>query len=150
MYYSIGEVSEQTGIAISTLRYYDKEGFFPAMNRTNGRIRRFSDTELSAIRVIECLKSSGLSIKDIKRFMDWTTEGDATLLQRRELFYQSLETVKEQLGELEQTMTMLKYKCWYYDTALALGSESAVKSMTPEEFPVDIRECAKAFHAPVI
>ena len=66
MFYSIGEVANTTGIAISTLRYYDREGMFPNIGRSNGGIRVFSDIEIDTIRVIECLKSSGMSIKEIK------------------------------------------------------------------------------------
>ena len=65
--YTIGQVSEMFGLPISTLRYYDKEGLFPAMERKNG-IRKFGDAELEALRVIECLKTSGLEIKEIKLF----------------------------------------------------------------------------------
>lgn len=75
MYYSIGEVANATGIAISTLRYYDREGMFPDMERSNGGIRVFSSKEIDTIRVIECLKSSGMSIKEIKEFLDWCQEG---------------------------------------------------------------------------
>ena len=57
--YTIGQVSEQFDLPVSTLRYYDKEGLFPALTRTSG-IRRFGEQELEALRVIECLKRSGL------------------------------------------------------------------------------------------
>ena len=57
--FTIGQVSEMFHIPISTLRYYDKEGLFPGLERTSG-IRRFGETELEALRVIECLKQSGL------------------------------------------------------------------------------------------
>lgn len=67
--YTIGQVSEMFNLPISTLRYYDKQGLFPEMVRESG-IRKFSDTEIEALRVIECLKKSGLEIKDIKQFMD--------------------------------------------------------------------------------
>ena len=63
--YAIGQVSEMFGLPVSTLRYYDKEGLFPEMERVSG-IRKFSERELEALRVIECLKRSGLEIKDIK------------------------------------------------------------------------------------
>lgn len=66
--YTIGQVSKMFNLPISTLRYYDKEGLFPDMNRESG-IRKFSEKELEALRVIECLKKSGLEIKDIKQFM---------------------------------------------------------------------------------
>lgn len=72
--YSIGEVSKMFDLPVSTLRYYDKEGLFPNMQRVSG-IRKFSDNEIEAIRVIECLKKSGLEIKEIKQFMEWCSEG---------------------------------------------------------------------------
>lgn len=78
--YTIGQVSEMFGLPISTLRYYDKQGLFPGMERISG-IRKFSEKELEALRVIECLKRSGLEIKDIKQFMDWCVEGAATYPQ---------------------------------------------------------------------
>ena len=72
--YTIGQVSEMFGIPVSTLRYYDKEGLFPNMQRVSG-IRKFSGTELEALRVIECLKKSGMEIRDIKQFMGWCCQG---------------------------------------------------------------------------
>lgn len=66
--YTIGQVSEMFDLPVSTLRYYDKEGLFPELNRTSG-IRQFSENEIEALRVIECLEKTGLQIKDIKQFM---------------------------------------------------------------------------------
>ena len=83
--YSIGQVSEMFNIPASTLRYYDKEGLFPAMERSSG-IRQFTDNELDALRVINCLKKSGLEIKDIKQFMQWCEEGPSTFKKRLNLF----------------------------------------------------------------
>lgn len=62
--YTIGQVSKKFGLPISTLRYYDKEGLFPNMQRISG-IRKFDEKEIEAIRIIECLKKSGMEIKDI-------------------------------------------------------------------------------------
>ena len=66
--YSIGQVAEMFGLPISTLRYYDKQGLFPNMERSSG-IRRFSDQEIEALRVIECLKKAGMEIQDIRQFI---------------------------------------------------------------------------------
>ena len=66
--YTIGQVSELFHLPISTLRYYDKEGLFPQIERTSG-IRKFGNNELEALRIIECLKKSGLEIKEIKQFI---------------------------------------------------------------------------------
>lgn len=138
MQYSIGEVANTTGINISTLRYYDREGLFPNMERSDGGIRRFTDTELETLGIIECLKSSGLSIKEIKLFLNWCQEGDSSLQKRRDLFYERLAVVKAQMETLQKTMNTLQFKCWYYDTALAAGTEDAPKSLSPDEIPEEI------------
>ena len=75
--YTIGQVSTMFDLPVSTLRYYDKEGFFPNLER-KGNIRYFSDNELEALRTIECLKKSGLEIKDIKQFFIWVSEGSSS------------------------------------------------------------------------
>lgn len=140
MYYSIGEVANATGIAISTLRYYDHEGMFPNMERSNGGIRVFSDIEINTLKVIECLKSSGMSIKSIKEFLVWCQEGDSSLHKRREMFHTRLKAVEKQIEELEKTKNRLKYKCWYYDTAIVAGTEEAVKNVPDEKIPKDVRD----------
>ena len=63
--YTIGRVSEMFGLPISTLRFYGREGLFPGMERQSG-IRKFGERELEALRVIECLKLSGIEIRDIR------------------------------------------------------------------------------------
>ena len=63
--YTIGQVSEMFDLPVSTLRYYDREGLFPDIERQSG-IRRFGERELEALRIIECLKLSGLEIREIK------------------------------------------------------------------------------------
>jgi len=94
----------------------------------------FSETEIETIKIIECLKTSGLSIKDIKQFLDWCQEGDSSPQKRRDMFYERLEVVTKQMEELQKTMNIIKYKCWYYDTAL-VGGEKAPKNMPEEEMP---------------
>ena len=137
--YTIGQVSEMFHLPISTLRYYDKEGFFPNLER-KGNIRYFSDNELEAIRVIECLKRSGLEIKDIKQFFEWVTEGSSSYIKRKELFEHRKAAVKEEIKQLEKTLAMLEFKCWYYDTALADGSEDKINAMLPDHLPKDIQK----------
>ena len=114
--YTIGQVSEMFGLPISTLRYYDKQGLFPEMERVSG-IRKFNDTELEALRVIECLKKSGLEIKDIKQFMDWCVKGASTYSQRKALFEKQRETLEAEIAHMNQVLDMLKFKCWYYGQA---------------------------------
>ena len=143
--YTIGQVSEMFGLPISTLRYYDKQGLFPKMERVSG-IRRFSDAELEALRVIECLKKSGLEIKDIKRFMDWCVEGASTYPKRRALFEKQKETLEAEIVHMNKVLDMLKFKCWYYEQASKDGSEDRVRSMIPNELPEDIQKAYENAH----
>lgn len=144
--YTIGQVSEMFSLPISTLRYYDKEGLFPQMERSSG-IRRFSERELEALRVIECLKRSGLEIKEIKQFMQWCAEGSSTYPQRHALFEQQMETVKAEMDRLEKTMDMLRFKCWYYEQAIRDGNENRLSRLQPEDMPEEIRRAYEHAHS---
>lgn len=136
--YTIGQVSEMFHLPISTLRYYDKEGFFPDLKR-KGNIRYFSDNEIEALRVIECLKKSGLEIKDIKQFFIWVTEGSSSYSKRKKLFENRKSAVEEEIKQLEKILAMLKFKCWYYETAMADGNEDRITSMLPKNLPSEIQ-----------
>ncbi len=107
--YTIGQVSEMFDLPVSTLRYYDKEGLFPELNRTSG-IRQFSENEIEALRVIECLKKTGLQIKDIKQFMSWCMEGSSTYTKRKELFENQKKQVEAEITKLNKTLDMLNFK----------------------------------------
>ena len=144
--YTIGQVSEIFDLPISTLRYYDKQGLFPGMERASG-IRKFSDTEMEALRVIECLKKSGLEIKDIKRFMDWCVEGASTYPQRKELFEQQKKTVEAEIAHMNRVLDMLKFKCWYYEQAMQDGCEERVKELIPDHLPDGIRRAYDNAHS---
>ena len=136
--YSIGQVSEMFGLPISTLRYYDKQGLFPGMERMSG-IRKFGENELEALRVIECLKMSGLEIKDIKRFMDWCMDGSSTYPLRKELLEKQKETVEAEIAHMNQILDMLRFKCWYYEQAIKDGGEDRIKSLLPDRLPDEIQ-----------
>lgn len=136
--YTIGQISEMFDLPISTLRYYDKEGLFPNIARESG-IRKFSETEIEALRVIECLKKTGMEIKDIKQFMDWCAAGPSTYSNRKELFEGRKKALEEQLHELEKNMAMIKFKCWYYEQAISDGNEDRLNTMIPDNLPADIK-----------
>lgn len=143
--YTIGQVSEMFNLPISTLRYYDKEGLFPNLERESG-IRKFSDDEMEALRVIECLKESGLEIKNIKQFFEWVTAGSSTYEKRKELFELRKAAVEEEIKALEKTLDMLKFKCWYYEKAMADGNEDGINAMLPDKLPPEIQKLYDSAH----
>ena len=145
MNYSIGEVSRMFGLPQSTLRYYDKEGLLPQIQRQGTGIRRFDEQAVEALRVIECLKKSGMEIKDIRQFMIWCGEGASTYQQRLELFQRRRAEVEQELARLKKTLAMIDFKCWYYTQALATGSEDFTAAI-PEGLPEEIRALYDASH----
>lgn len=136
--YTIGQVSERTGLPISTLRYYDKEGLFPHMERVSG-MRRFGEQELEALHVIECLKASGLEIWDIRQFMQWCTEGASSYPKRRQLLERQKETLEAQMDDLRRSLAMLQFKCWYYEQAMRDGGEEHIHAMLPDKLPPEVQ-----------
>lgn len=84
------------------------------------------------LRLIECLKATGMSIKDIKQFVDWTKLGDASLKERHDMFLERKRVVEEQMEALQKTMDLISYKCWYYETALEAGTEKAHEKLKNE------------------
>ena len=137
--YTIGQVSKMFGLPVSTLRYYDKEGLFPDMERSNG-IRRFGQRELEALRVIEGLKKSGMESKDIRQFMEWCAQGSGTYPQRRAMFIRQKESVEAEIARMNRVLDMLSFKCWYYEQAIKDGNEQRLSAMTPEDMPEEIRQ----------
>ena len=123
MKYSIGEVSKKFNLSASTIRYYDKEGLFPNLERSESGIRSFADIDLGSLKIIECLKNTGMPIKEIKVFIDWCGRGDETLRERYEMFIERKIIMDEQIASLHKTLEVIDYKCWYYKTALEAGTE---------------------------
>ncbi len=143
--YTIGQVSEMFDLPISTLRYYDKEGFFPNLVR-KGNIRYFSNNEIEALRLIECLKKSGLGIKEINQFFTWVSQGSASYENRKELFEARKLAVEAEIKNLQKTLSLLEFKCWYYTKAMEDGTEEYIREMLPDKLPSDIQKLYDASH----
>ncbi len=122
MRYSIGQVAKKTGLTAHTLRYYEKEGLLPFVQKTGSGLRVFSDTDIGWLEMIECLKGVGMSLKDIKQYIDWFREGDETLLQRLEMFQQQRAHLENQMEQLNKYMAKINYKIHLYTEAVRLGS----------------------------
>lgn len=143
--YTIGQISQMFNIPISTLRYYDKEGFFPNLKRTSG-IRQFSDNDIETLKVIECLKESGLELKDVKQFIKWATKGNSTYRNRKELFEKRKKAVELEIEKLQKTLDILNYKCWYYDKAIKDNTEDKIYKLLPNKLPPKIQKLYDSFH----
>lgn len=143
MLYTVGEMAKILGVPASTLRYYDKEGLLPFVERSSSGMRMFKDSDYEWLKTIECLKKTGMPLKDIRTFVLMSLEGDSTIDSRLELIKKQREAVQKQIDELNQTLDTLNFKCWYYETAKSAGSTDVPRSMTIDELPEQFREVRK-------
>ena len=127
MHYSIKEVAAKMNIPASTIRYYDKEGLLPNLERRDSGYRLFTDGDLSLLQIIECFKRTGMSLKEIKQFCDWIREGDASLENRYQLFLERKKVVEQQMQDMQKTLDLVNHKCEYYQQALEAGTEDVHK-----------------------
>ena len=125
MSYTISEAAQKTGLPPSTIRYYDKEGLLPNIKRKNG-IRVFEDMDLRLMGLLTCLKNTGMPIKRIRDYVELTSKGDDTLRERYEIIKAQRQFVLDQIEQLQYYLEELDFKDWYYNKALAAGSESAI------------------------
>ncbi len=149
MYYTISDISKKINISPYTLRFYAKEGLLPFVERSERGIRMFKDKDFEWLFMIDCLKKTGMSLKDIKTFVEWGMQGDETIDQRLNMFQEQRKSVESQISQLHDTLDVLEYKCWYYETAKAAGTTSVPREMQEKDIPDDIRyvrEKSKKIH----
>ena len=124
MTYTISQAAARMGVSVPTLRYYDKEGLLPFVDRKANGIRVFKDSDFEWLAVINCMKNAGASIKDIKEYIDLCMSGDDTLEQRLAIFERRRREVTAQLEELQKLLGVIDHKIWYYKTTIEAGTES--------------------------
>ncbi len=113
-YYSIKQVSNITKLPPHVLRYYEKEGLLPSVQRSEGGIRRYSDQDLELLSIICCLKNTGMSLRQIKGFMSLSQQGDETLKQRCDMLAQHRNGVEKHIREMEEHLFMVNRKLQFF------------------------------------
>jgi DNA-binding transcriptional MerR regulator len=108
--YTIKQVSEKTSLPPHVLRYYENEGLLPGVARSRNGMRRYSDNDLEWLALICCLKNTGMSIKQIKNFVELSVEGDRTLKERCELLRDHKRHVEDQIREMRKHLEKVTWK----------------------------------------
>ena len=114
--YTINEVAQKCDLTAHTLRFYDKVGLLPFVSRTPSGIRSFSERDLELIKLICCLKNTGMPIKEIKRYIDMVMEGAVTVETRRQMMVDHRKEVLRQIDELKKNVNLIDLKIAFYDT----------------------------------
>lgn len=118
MAYSIAKTAKMFGVTAHTLRYYDKEGLLPFVERTPSGLRSFTESDLEWLKTIMCLKNTGMPIKEIKQFIDLCLEGESTFERRLEIIRRQKENVEAQMSDLKKNYDYVLFKEQYYLNAI--------------------------------
>lgn len=146
MIYSISETAQLLGVAPSTLRYYDKEGLLPFIDRSPGGTRLFQEKDFAGLRLIQCLKQTGLSIRDIREFIDLPDDGEETIEKRLAILSRQQKILEQKQKELQDMMDVVNYKLWYYSTAQKAGTTRVPQTADMEEIPQPYRAGREKLH----
>ena len=122
MGYSIGQVAKKTGLTTHTLRYYEKSGLLPFIRKSSSGLRVFSEEDLKWLSLIECLKETGMPLKGIKQYIDWSAEGNSTLEKRLKMFEQHKVNIDKKIALLEKNKSRIEYKIGLYKRAVKFES----------------------------
>ncbi|AKG37854.1 MerR family transcriptional regulator [Paenibacillus durus ATCC 35681] len=110
MQYTIGQVAEKSNLSIHTLRYYEKEGILPFIKRNESGIRIYEDEHIEWLKFICCLRDTGMSISQLKEFVELTVQGDATIEERIQMLELQKKTVQDQVNTLMSYIGMIDFK----------------------------------------
>lgn len=116
--YSVTEAAKMSGLSVHTLRYYDDLGLFPFLQRTEGEKRMFSDADMQWVQLIECLRNTGMSIQEVKHYVELCLAGDDTIKERLKIVRKQEEIMKEQMREMRKHLKLLQFKKNYYENRL--------------------------------
>lgn len=122
--YTIKQAAEKMNLTAYTLRYYDKEGLLPFVERDSAGNRLFSDNDIEWLGLICCLKNTGMPLKQIRRFIQNALEGDHTIETRVEMLLEHRESVLRKMEELNKNLEHINYKINYYNNCLKKSKES--------------------------
>ena len=114
----ISEVSEQSGLTVDTLRYYEKIGLLPPVNRTDSGIRDYSELDVKRIDFIKCMRTAGLPIEVLTEYFALVEQGDETIGARKEILQEQRAQLVTRMAELQKTLDLLNHKIQVYENAV--------------------------------
>ena len=117
--YTMKETCEQVGISYGTLRFYCNEGLVPNVKRDKNNYRVFDERNINWLRGLQCLKKCGMSIKDMKTYMNLCLEGVSTISERKRLLSIKKQCLINEIEEMNQSIEFVDAKQKYFDGVLA-------------------------------
>ncbi|MBA4543057.1 MULTISPECIES: MerR family transcriptional regulator [Thermoactinomyces] len=120
-YYTIGEAAAMYNIPESTLRFYEKKGLLPFVERDEAGRRLFSERQLALLQIITCLKNTNMPINQIKQYMDWVVEGNSTIEKRLDMLLKHKRNVLDEIALMQEYLKGIEEKIERYQKQLRGG-----------------------------
>lgn len=124
---TIAEVSKKVNLSADTLRYYERIGLIPEVNRTESGIRNYTEEDLGWIEFSKCMRNAGMSIEALIEYIKLYKKGDVTLEARKQLLISQKDVIKERLEEIQNTFDRINYKIKNYEKILVEREKDLLK-----------------------
>lgn len=123
-YLTIKQVSQLYNVSQDTLRYYEKVGMIPTVNRTKSGIRDYQDEDIDWVQMAICMRNAGLPVEVMAEYVKLYQQGDETFKQRLDLLENQYQSLLKQREKIDETLEKLKYKISRYEIAVETGNLS--------------------------
>lgn len=118
-FYSMKQVCEKTGLTYDTLKFYCNEGLVPNVKRNKNNYRIFSDKDIAWINSLSCLKNCGMSISEMKEYLDLCLKGEKTIPERKKILDNKLKELEHKINEIQESINYIHWKQQFYDNILS-------------------------------
>lgn len=119
MLYTMMQVCKETNMTYQALKYYCNEGLIPNVKRDSNNRRIFDERDIKWIKDLTCLKKCGMSIQEMKDYLELCLQGASTIPQRKEMLAQKQEALRVSIQELEDSVAYIDWKQTFYDEVLS-------------------------------
>lgn len=114
----IADVSEKYGLSSDTLRYYERIGLIPPVNRDKGGIRDYGEIDMKRVEFIKCMRSAGLPIEVLIEYVALVKQGDQTIAARKEILIEQRDLLASRIQGLQKILDILDHKISVYENAV--------------------------------
>ena len=128
----IAEVSERYGISSDTLRYYERIGLIPTVNRSENGIRAYNEMDVRRVEFIKCMRSAGLPIEVLIEYVALVQQGDSTIEARKAILIEQRAQLAARMAEMQKTLDILDHKIEVYENAVLRKEKLIVQVEEPE------------------
>lgn len=126
---TIKEVSQRLGLTPDTLRYYERVGLIPPVNRNKNGIRDYTENDCQWIEFIKCMRQSGLPVEVLIKYVRLFQQGEETNQSRKEILIEQRDLISQKVEELQKTIIRLNKKIEMYEQNLIPAMEKLKKHL---------------------